>query len=174
MRVTPDLSTLTERDAKSLDDIVARGHNFQKETCGGPYKTNRAVSCVFSTLLCCSPCIIWSVVMRIVCCPASCFIGNGPCSDNGCTALSDRAIKAVHDVHFERIRFRRCISMDSARQRALLVYAARLIDNKLKENHIASTTTAYCIVDCIRDLIPSSVPLTPEGVLKYVDDTFAS
>jgi len=38
-------------------------------------------------VICCFPCILWSVVLRVICCP----IAQNPCGGNACTSLCDDA-----------------------------------------------------------------------------------
>jgi hypothetical protein len=58
-----------------------------------PYKNNKPKRIALHTIysMACSPCYIWSIIMRVLACPVQC-ICNGPpymCSNNYCTNTTD-------------------------------------------------------------------------------------
>ncbi len=96
------------KPSSSWKQIILEDINAIVET-GNPLvrKPNGFKVCVgyFWCNVCCSPCIIWSTVCRILACPFQCII-KGPgfiCSDNNCTICSDVCVSAcVKDIHKEK------------------------------------------------------------------------
>lgn len=72
----------------------------------GAYRNNMALPSKYSPMsravqysvifpVCCSTCILWSTVWRLMCCPIVTYV-HGPaymCSNNGCTEVTDRCIQ---------------------------------------------------------------------------------
>lgn len=61
--------------------------------------------------ICCSPCLTWSIVWRVLLCPIQCCM-NGPtfaCSDNHCTHISDNcivsSIDSLNNTQMDKIPF---------------------------------------------------------------------
>ena len=54
-------------------------------------------------LVFCLPCIGWSLVCRLVCCPCDCMAGH-PCGGNGCTTICDDACFLPFCCGFKPIR----------------------------------------------------------------------
>jgi hypothetical protein len=84
-----------------VDDWLSRVEfiiEYSKKNGGDvPYKSGLASRTIGMTSMsiCCSPCIIWSIVLRILLCPCYCPSGRA-LSNNGCTNISDSCIDEVY------------------------------------------------------------------------------
>lgn len=96
------MSAFYENYVKCVDELTA-AITSKKDIPFERSNLNRYASYA-CMLLCCGPCCMWSGLLRLVACPAACFV-KGPahmCSNNGCTAISDMCIEGYVDAVRQR------------------------------------------------------------------------
>jgi hypothetical protein len=90
-RVVPHVTWLDQFQQEV--DRLATGQASRKQY-GGVARTVGTYVCMPIT---CMPCLLWSTVMRVLCCPVSCMRGYGPLSNNGCTSMTDSCVKDCYN-----------------------------------------------------------------------------
>lgn len=100
-----------------------------------PYVDNgftRTTNCV-CTPFCCLPCIIWSCVWRVACCPCQCC-NNGisyMCSNNGCTDPTDNCVGSMYEAGNKRVtlpKFPDVNTMSTDNKKRISILFTELID----------------------------------------------
>jgi hypothetical protein len=137
-RVYPSSTTMTwiEEVQKTIDVVQANNAIPHKYNTVQRYAGR---TCCLTT--CCSPCLIWSTVFRILCCPVSCMQGHTCLSNNGCTDPSDNCIRSTWNAFGEKIAVEGVETRSGDEIKAVLIYA----HNKIKDTK--ETRTKYLIAD---------------------------
>ena len=142
-----------------------------------PFIQNTAEKVVNTCALsiCCSPCIIWSTLCRMVCCPFSCT-----CSSNCCTHATDNCVMATAEENARYVRLPAMppISTFDVEQKLRLVqfmHDVSVIFNGevYREGHYELATclfaesvdTMFCIPQDIRKITDSYIR-TAEGATQ--------
>jgi hypothetical protein len=115
-----------------------------------PHKYNAFQRCTGRTCyltLCCSPCVIWSTVFRILCCPVSCMQGHNCLSNNGCTDLTDTCISKTWNVFGAKVTIADIVNQSDEDLKAAILYA----HNKIKGTQ--TIRTKYLIADYVFPII---------------------
>jgi hypothetical protein len=95
---------------KEMVDII----EFYKVHNEIPYKQQSAIirsANASGVTCCCSPCIIWSTMVRLLLCPCYCLVGK-PLTNNGCTDLSDECVEKSYKGVYERAMARKMPPID--------------------------------------------------------------
>lgn len=75
-----------EQTIAQINRIGERGNDYVRG------RASRMLGKALCVPVCCSPCLAWSTVWRVVCCPVSCIRGFGPLSNNECTNMTDMCV----------------------------------------------------------------------------------
>ena len=151
---------------KNVVDMIAAGNPVEIP---GEYKHSCKARCFGTTcccLTCCSPCLIWSTVFRVLCLPVDCMMGR-PCGGNNCTKTSDIALSAVCAGWHERNKSPALWQTPHIMK--LVAHAAYYVRWLLEHDlHVR----AYKIVDVMAEAL-SLKGLTPKDLLE-LDEKFSS
>lgn len=155
-RIHPVTVTTVDEAKIIIDKVSSNGHVYQHSLPDRVFH-----STVMSFL--CSPCVLWSAMWRCICCPVSCFKGNGPLealfTDSGCTRMTDSCIgKSFSGIYMKK---RITCTSDNAE---IICYAAKKI-----QDPSTSVKGKYAIVDVVAPMIPSLSPLTPQLIVQIAN-----
>lgn len=134
-QIHPNVSW-TDHVKMAIDNIASTGKSEYKYT-----DCNRCIGKTICTPLCCSPCFVWSVVFRILCCPISCVQGYGPLSNNGFTEQSDDCIVTYYKSMDEKKTLQVSDTITSNELKDVVIYAV----SKMKSTE--DVRARYAIAD---------------------------
>lgn len=132
------IETIHKIESKKKNDAGDCGHTTARYT----------VCCI-----CCSPCILYSTLMRIVCCPIMCIRGCEPgCGGNMMTLGSDKCLSAYID---NSVPPKHTIKVDDIQK----IDKDRVFDevSAIFSKKTTSIATKYIIFDYIRPICPKNI-----------------
>jgi hypothetical protein len=163
--VAPTMSVAIAKNI--IDNAFTKGSSYMN----GPVRRTGDVICISFT---CIPCISWSVLARLICCPYQCVANKTTCcnplaslmTDNALTMnSSDKCLIATCEAAFKKGRI---VSMPSEEDNnAVILYAAA----KVREAG-SDIKAKYAIVDVVESLVFGTrfiVTLTPASLLQLAD-----
>lgn len=157
--------------AKSIIDQVASEQRVYR------YSRGTRAGCCLCTTLCCSPCIVYSTVLRLLCCPVKCICGDHGCnplrallSDSAATRKSD---SCCHSAYC-KVAEQRVVHMSPCMETniRIILYAAdkiRMAKDPLSQYAVAD---AVAVLVCILSRSLSNISLssvTPVAVIELAN-----